>query len=143
MLYKVDLVAWSVITFSDIMVGGDEVQDETQGQQLTNEDIKKIKEEVDEADALLVLLKKIMDTIMMEEFFEVNRKMNLFRIVLAEGIKKFAEEHMDDKPKMDGFVDSFRARWKVYKVNGDKKATMDVFMKTMNNELWVSEDTEA
>ena len=137
-MYKVDLVAWSVITFSDIMVGGDEVQDETQGQQLTNE------EEVDEkeaADALLVLLKKIMGTIMMEEFFEVNRKMNLFRIVLAEDIKKFAEEHMDDKPKMDRFVDSFRARWKVYKVNGDKKATMDVFMKTMNNELWVSEDT--
>ena len=135
-MYKADLVAWSVI--SDIMVGGDEVQDETQGQQLTNE------EEVDEkeaADALLVLLKKIMDTIMMEEFFEVNRKMNLFRIVLAEGIKKFAEEHMDDKPKMERFVDSFRAGWKVYKVNGDKKATMDVFMKTMNNELWVSEDT--
>ena len=75
------------------MVGGDEVQDETQGQQLTNEDIEEIKEEVDEkeeAAALLVLLKKIIDTIMMEEFFEVNRKMNLFRNVLAEGIKKFA-----------------------------------------------------
>ena len=138
MLYKSDLVAWSVI--SDIMVGGDEVQDETQGQQLTNE------EEVDEkeaADALLVLLKKIMDTIMMEEFFEVNRKMNLFRNVLAEGIKKFAEKHMEDKPKMDLFVDSFRAGWKVYKVDGDKEKTMDVFMKTMNNELWVSEDTDA
>ena len=137
-MYKADLVAWSVI--SDIMVGGDEVQDETQGQQLTNE------EEVDEkeaADALLVLLKKIMDTIMMEEFFEVNRKMNLFRNVLAEGIKKFAEKHMEDKPKMDLFVDSFRAGWKVYKVNGDKEKTMDVFMKTMNNELWNSEDTEA
>ena len=137
-MYKADLVAWSVI--SDIMVGGDEVQDETQGQQLTNE------EEVDEkeaADALLVLLKKIMGTIMMEEFFEVNRKMNLFRNVLAEGIKKFAEERMDDRPKMDLFVDSFRASWKVYKVNGDKQKTMDVFMKTMNNELWNSEDTEA
>ena len=95
------------------MVGDDEVQeDETQGQQLTDEDIKKIKEEVnekEEADVLLVLLKKIMDTIMMEEFFEVNRKVNLFRIVLAEGVKKFAEERMNDKPKMDRFVDSFRA----------------------------------
>ena len=141
MLYKVDLVAWSVI--SDIMVGGDEVQDETQGQQLTNEDIKKIKEEVEEAEALLVLLKKIMDIIMMEEFFEVDRKMNLFRNVLAQGIRKFAEKHMEDRPKMDLFVDSFRAGWKVYKVNGDEKATMDVFMKTMNNELWDSEDTEA
>ena len=142
MLYKADLVAQSVI--SDIMVGGDEVQDETQGQQLTNEDIEEIKEEVDEkeeADALLVLLKKIIDTILMEEFFEVNRKMNLFRNVLVEGIKKFAEKHMNDKPKMDLFVDSFRAGWKVYKVNGDKKKTMNVFMKTMDNGLW--EDSEA
>ena len=121
------------------MVGGDEVQDETQGQQLTNEDIKK----EEEVDALLVLLKKIMDTIMMEEFFEANRKMNLFRRVLADGILKFAEEDIDDRPKMDLFVDLFRAGWKVYKVNGDKKATMDVFMKTMNNELWDSEDTKA
>ena len=133
MLYKADLVAWSGL--SHIMVGGDEVQDETQSQQLTNE------EEEEECDALLVLLKKIIDTILMEEFFEVNRKMNLFRNVLAEGIKEFAEKHMNDKPKMDLFVDSFRAGWKVYKVNGDKKATLDVFMKTMNNGLW--EDMEA
>ena len=117
------------------------MQDETQGQQLTNEEIK---EEVnEEVDALVVLLKKIVDTIMMEEIFEVNRKMNLFRSVLAEGILKFAEKHEGDKAKMDLFVDSFRAGWKVYKVNGDKKATLDVFMKTMNNELWVSEDMEA
>ena len=137
-MYKADLVAWSVI--SDIMVGGDEVQDETQGQQLTTEEEE---DEKEAADALLVLLKKIIDTIMMEEFFEVNRKMNLFRTVLAQGILKFAEKHEGDKAKMDLFVDSFRAGWKVYKVNGDKKATMDVFMKTMNNELWVSEDTDA
>ena len=138
------------------MVGGDEVQvqevsegnalEETQSQQLTKEDIEKIKEEVDEkeeTDALLVLLKKIIDTIIMEEFFEVNRKMNLFRMVLADGILKFAEQHAEDKAKMDRFVDSFRASWKVYKVNGDKKATIDVFMKTMNNELWHSDDSEA
>ena len=152
MLYKVDLVAWSVITFSDIMVGGDEVQevqDETQGQQLTNEDIKKIKEEVDakeEADVLVVLLKRTIDTIMIEEFFEANRKMNLFRNVLAQGVLKFAEKHEGDTAKMDLFVDSFRAAWKTFKEHGDEKATMDVFMKTMNNELWLplcSEDTKA
>ena len=50
---------------------------------------------------------------------------------------------MNDKPKMDLFVDSFRAGWKVYKVNGDKAKTMDVFMKTMDNGLWYSEDSEA
>ena len=129
------------------MVGGDEVQDETQGQQLTNEDLKNIKEEVDEkeeTDALVVLLKKIVDTIMMEELFEINRKMNLFRHMLAEGILKFAEKHMNDKPNMELFVDSFRAGWKVYKVNGDKEKTLDVFMKTMHNGLWEeSEDTVA
>ena len=66
-MYKVDLVAASVIII--IMVGGDEVQvqevsegnaqDETQT--LTNEDIKEIKEEVDEqaeVDSLVLLLKK-------------------------------------------------------------------------------------
>ena len=65
------------------MVGGDEVQvqevqDETQGQMLTDEEIKEIKEEVDakeEADVLVVLLKKTIDTIMIEEFFEANKKM--------------------------------------------------------------------
>ena len=127
------------MSFPDIMVGGDEVQDETQSQELTNKE-----EEKEECDALVVLLKKIVDTIMMEEFFEVNRKMNLFRNVLVEGIKKFAEKHMNDKPKMDLFVDSFRAGWKVYKVNGDKEKTLDVFMKTMHNGLWEeSEDTVA
>ena len=57
------------------MVGGDEVQDETQT--LTNEDIEEIKEKVDEkeeTDVVVVLLKKIIDTVMMEELFEVNRK---------------------------------------------------------------------
>ena len=138
------------------MVGGDEVQvqelqegnaqDETQGQQLTDEDVKEINEKVDEkeeADALLVMLKKIIDTIMIEEFFEANRKMNLFRHVLAQGILKFAEKHAGDTAKLDRLVDSFRAAWKVYKESGDDAATMDVFMKEMNNELWNSDDTEA
>ena len=135
------------------MVGGDEVQvqevsegnaqDETQGPQLTNEDIKEIKEKVDEEeeiDLVVVLLKKIIGTITMEEFFEVNRKMNLFRTVLSKGILKFAEGHMDDTPKMDRFADSFRAAWKVYKKDGDEKVTLDAFMKAMDNELWFNEE---
>ena len=147
-MYKAVLVASNVIIFSDIMVGGDEVQevqDETQGQQLTDEGVKEINEKVDEkeeADALLVMLKKIIDTIMIEEFFETNRKMNLFRRVLADGILKFAEKNGGDTAKMDRLVDSFRAAWKVYKEGGDNAVTMDVFMREMNNELWVSEDTK-
>ena len=130
------------------MVGGDEVQvqegnarDETQT--LTNEDIKEIKEKVDEeeeCDVLHVLLKKMVETIMMEEFFETNRKMNLFRRVLAEGVLKFAEGHADDTAKMDQFADSFRTAWKVYKKDEDKEKTMDTFMKAMGNELWFNEE---
>ena len=135
------------------MVGGDEVQvqevsegnakDETQSGQLTEEDIQKIKEEVDEkeqGDVLLTLLKKMIDTIMMEEFFEANRKMNLFRRVLAEGALWMAEKHKGDTAKLDLFVDAFRAAWKVFKESGDKATTMDVFMKEMNNELWFNEE---
>ena len=116
-------------------------QDESQT--LTNEDIKEIKEKVDEeeeVDSLVLLLKKVVDTVMMEEFFETNRKMNLFRHVLAQGVLKFAEGHMDDTPKMERFVDSFRVAWKVYKEDGDKEKTMDVFMKAMENELWFNEE---
>ena len=70
------------------MVGGDKVQevqegnaqDETQEQMLTEEEeIKEIKEKVDEeeeGDLLAALLKKTIDTILVEEFFETNMKMN-------------------------------------------------------------------
>ena len=140
-MYKADLVASNVIIFSDIMVGGDEVQevqDETQGQQLTDEDVKEINEKVDEkeeADVLAVLLKKIIDTILIEEFFEANRKMNLFRYVLSQGVLKFAEKHAGDTAKLDRLVDSFRAAWKVYKEDGDEKTTMDVFMKNFGTRM--------
>ena len=136
------------------MVGGDEVQEVQEGnareetQMLTDKEIKEIKEEVDKkesGDILVALLKKTVDTIMVEEFFETNTKMNEFRRVLARGVLLFAEKHVEDKAKVDRLVDSFRAAWKVHRKNGDEKATLDVFMKEMNNELWVplcSEDTK-
>ena len=81
------------------MVGSDEVQvqevqegnaqEEKQEQMLTDEEIKEIKEEVDEkeiADLLAALLKKTIDTIMVEEFLETNMKMNEYRKVLARGV---------------------------------------------------------
>ena len=89
-----------------------------------------------------MVLLKIIATIMIEEFFEANRKMNLFRHVLAEGILKFAEKHTGDTAKMDRLVDSFRAAWKVYKENGDDTMTMDVFMKEIKNELWIPSNSE-
>ena len=149
MLYK-SRARCSECYHCDIMVGGDEVQmqegnaqDETQT--LTNEDIEEIKEKVhekEEIDLVALLLKKIIDTVMMEELFEINRKMNLFRKVLAQGVLKFAEGHMDDTPKLDRFSDSFRAAWRVYKEDGDKEKTMDAFMKAMDNELWIPSNSE-
>ena len=140
------------------MVGGDKVQevqegnaqDETQEQMLTEEvEIKEIKEKVDEeeeGDLLAALLKKTIDTILVEEFFEANAKMNEFRRVLARSVLLFTEKHTEDKAKVDRLVDSFRAAWKVYREKGNEKATLDVFMKEMDNELWLplcSEDTKA
>ena len=137
-----------------MMVGGEEVQvpevqegnaqGETQEKLLTDEVIKEIKEEVDEkesGDILVALLKKTIDTIMVVEFFETNTKMNEFRRVLVSGILQFAEKHTEDKAKVDRLVDSFRAAWKVYRENKDEKTTMDVFMKEMEYQLWVPEDS--
>ena len=116
------------------MVGSDEVQVqevqegnaqcETQEKMLTDEEIKEIKEEVDEeesADLVISLLKKTINTILVEEFFETNTKMNEFRRVLARGVLVFAEKHTEDKAKVDRLVDSFRAAWKVYKERGNEK----------------------
>ena len=132
------------------MVGGDEVlvQEVQEGnaqyetQTLTNEDIKEIKEKVEEADPVVVLLKKMIDTIVIEEFLETNRKINLFRRVLAQGVLKFAEKHTEDTAKLDRLVDSFRTAWKVYKEHGDHEKTMDAFMKAMDNELWIPSNSE-
>ena len=49
---------------------------------------------------------------------------------------------MDDTPKMERFVNSFRVAWKVFKKDGDQKATMDAFMKAMGNELWIPSNSE-
>ena len=125
------------------MVGGDEVQDETR--MLTNEDIKEIKEEVDqkESDCFVAeLIKNTISTIMIEEFYETDKKMNRFRNVLAQGILVFAQKHSEDKAKLERFVDAFRTSWKVFKENEDEKNVLDVFMNEMNNELWIPSESK-
>ena len=125
------------------MVGGDEVQDETR--MLTNEELEEIKEEVDkkESDCFVAeLIKNTVGTIMIEEFYETDKKMNRFRNVLAQGMLAFAEKHTEDKAKLDRFVDAFRTSWKVFKENEDEKNVLDVFMNEMKNELWTSFDSK-
>ena len=121
----------------------DAVQDETQ--MLTNEEIKEIKEEVDqkESDCFVgELIKNTVGTIMIEEFYETDKKMNRFRNVLAEGMLVFAQKHSEDTAKLERFVDAFRTSWKAFKENEDEKNVLDVFMNEMKNELWTSFDSK-
>ena len=122
------------------MVGGDEVQDETQSQ--TNEELE---EEVDqkESDCFVAeLIKNTVGTIMIEEFYETDKKMNRFRNVLAEGILAFAQNHTEDTAKLERFVDAFRTSWKAFKENEDEKNVLDIFMNEMNNELWTPSESK-
>ena len=142
------------------MVGGDEIEVQELSSQaggdgvelkeekmLTDEEVKEIKEEVDEKDAgelLLPLLKKTIETILTEEFFETNTKMNEFRRVLARGVLVFAEKHTEG-----WWIHSFRfGRWihserlrKSTRNVETKRPTTDVFMEEMDNELWIPEDS--
>ena len=123
------------------MVGGDEVQDETQSQVLTNEGL----EEVDQKESgcfVAEVIKNTVGTIMIEEFYETDKKMNRFRNVLAKGMLAFAQNHTEDTAKLERFVDAFRTSWKVYKENEDEKNVLDVFMNEMNNELWTSPESK-
>ena len=116
-----------------------------EGEMLTDEELKEIKEEVDKKESgcfVAELIKKTIDTIMIEEFYEINSRMNAFRRVLAKGILLFAENHTEDTAKLERFVDAFRATWKVYKENEDEKNVLDVFVNEMNNELWTPSDSK-
>lgn len=37
---------------------------------------------------------------------------------------------------------TIRAAWKVYRERGDKKSTLEMFMKEMDSELWVTDCVE-
>ena len=124
------------------MVGDDEVQDETQSQMLTNEELE---EEVDQKESgcfVAELIKNTVGTIMIEEFYETDKKMNWFRNVLSKGILAFAQNHTEDTAKLDRFVDAFRTSWKAFKENEDEKNVLDIFMNEMNNELWTPSDSK-
>ena len=116
-----------------------------EGEMLTAEQLEEIKEEVDkkESDCFVAeLIKRTIGTIIMEELYETDRKMNKFRNVLSKGMLAFAQNHTEDTAKLDRFVDAFRTSWKVYKENEDEKNVLDVFMNEMKNELWTSPDSK-
>ena len=125
------------------MVGDKEFQDETQEQ--GQEKKKQLTAEIEEEESdvfVATLIKNTISTIMLEEVYEIDARMNKFRKMLSRAVLLFAEKHVKDKPKSDRFVDAFRASWRVYKENEeDEKRVQDVFMKEMNNELWISSNS--
>ena len=116
---------------------------ERKSKPLPKEQIPVCKMEVEEKkkedpDILLLLIKKTIDTIMLEEAAEIGTKMNKFRGVLSEGISKVVEQ-MDaagSRVKLDKLVDGLRTGWKEWKISGNEKATLDMFMRAMDNEHW-------
>ena len=96
------------------------------------------KKEEEDPDALLLLIKKTIDTIMLEEAVEIGKKMGKYRGVLSGGILKVADEMDAAGSRVDllKLVDAMRIGWKEWKTSGDEKVTLDTFMRAMDNEHW-------
>jgi len=84
---------------------------------------EKTEEKKEEPDVLLLLIKRTIDTIMLEEAVEIGNKMDKYRGVLSGGILKVAEQ-MDaagSRVKLPKLVDGLRTGWKEWKTSGDYK----------------------
>ena len=114
---------------SDTMVGSEEIQDVTQGEEVKKEETK--------PDFVCLFLNNIIDGVLYQEVTAIGMKMNAYRSALAKAILEFAGEHEHDLADLSRMGDAFRAGWKVYKEKEDEKATVDVFMEAMNNRLWI------
>jgi len=99
-----------------------------------------VEEKTDEEDpdALILLIKKTIDTIMLEEAVETGKKMDRYRGVLSGGILKVAEKMDAAGSRVDllKLVDAMPVGWKEWKTSGEEKATLDAFMRAMDNEHW-------
>ena len=129
-------------SFTDTMVGEQLLKQEIEKEEETQEE-KKEECKKDTPDAIFMLLQRTIDTVLLEEVVSTGVKMNRYREILAKGIMTFADGHEDEDADLSRLVDSFRTGWKAFKQNEDEKATLDVFMKAMNNELWVQEGVDA
>ena len=118
---------------------------EVKGKEGIDADILELKKEIkskkEAPDFLVLMLERTIDTILLEEVANLGTKMNRYRAALAEGILTFAEGHQEDKADITRLVEAFRVGWKVYRENEHVKATLDVFMEAMNNQLWQPEST--
>ena len=106
------------------------------------EESEEMKEEEDEKveTFLAGLIGSLRETILYEEVHTLANDMTRYRQVLALAVLQMAEKEgaEQEPPKLDKFVDSFRAGWKEFRKTGDEKACVDTFMKHMESELWYS-----
>ena len=86
------------------------------------------------------MIGSLTDTILYEEVHSLGDDMTRYRKLLALAVLKLAEKEgaEQERPKLDKFVDSFRAGWKEFRKTGDEKACVDTFMRHMESELWYS-----
>ena len=124
------------------MVGSKEMN-VTQGE----EEVKKEKvgknkpdEKEDKPDFVLSLLKSVIDSVLFEEVTKVGLNMNEHRGILVKAILEFVGDHEDKPVDLSWLGEAFKAGWKVYREKEDEKATVDVFMIEMNNELSIPEN---
>ena len=112
------------------------------GEEEVMEESEEMKEEEDEKVGTFLggMIGSLTDTILYEEVHSLGDDMTRYRKVLALAVLQLAEKEgaEQERPKLDKFVDSFRAGWKEFRKTGDEKACVDTFMKHMESELWYS-----
>ena len=106
------------------------------------EEAEEMKEEEDDKTGTFLagMIGSLTDTILYEEVHSLGDDMTRYRKLLAQAVLKLAEREgaEEERPKLDKFVDSFRAGWKEFRKTGDEKACVDKFMRHMDSELWYS-----
>ena len=105
-----------------------------------SEEMKEEEEDDNKGTFLGGMIGSLTDTILYEEVHSLGDDMTRYRKLLALAVLQLAEKEgaEQERPKLDKFVDSFRAGWKEFRKTGDEKACVDTFMKHMESDLWYS-----
>ena len=114
--------------------------DEEEVMEEAEEMIEEEEEDKKTGTFLAGMIGSLTDTILYEEVHSLGDDMSRHRKLLAEAVLKLAEKEgaEQQRPKLDKFVDSFRAGWKEFRRTGDEKACVDKFMRHMESDLWYS-----
>ena len=120
----------------------DDEEEEVMEESEEMKEVEEMKEEEDDKKGTFLgeMIGSLRDTILYEEVYSLGEDMTRYRKLLAAAVLKLAEKEgaEEERPKLDKFVDSFRAGWKEFRKTGDEKACVDTFMRHMESELWYS-----